>query len=51
MKGAEQSSGLSFAYIPISKVSRYLEERVFNRPLAHKAKLELLEPRLSRFIA
>lgn len=51
MKGAEQSSGLSFAYIPISKVSPYLEERVFDRPLAHKAKLELLEPRLSRFIA
>ena len=48
MKAAEQQSGLSFAYIPVSKVAQYLQARVFDRPLAHKAKLELLEPRLSR---
>lgn len=46
-KASENESGLSIAYIPISKVSNQLQNRVFNRPLAHKAKLELVKSRLS----
>lgn len=47
MKATQQESGLSLAYIPISKVSEPLRNRAFNRPLAHKAKLELVNSRLS----
>jgi len=46
-KVADRESGLSMAYIPISKVSAQIERRVFNRPIAHKAKLELVKERLS----
>jgi hypothetical protein len=48
MKTAQRQSGLSLAYIPISKVAAALEERVFNRPIAHNAKLEILSQRLAR---
>lgn len=47
MKATQQESGLSLAYIPISKVSELIRNRAFNRPLAHKAKLELVNSRLS----
>lgn len=47
MKATQQESGLSLAYIPISKVSESIRNRAFNRPLAHKAKLELVNSRLS----
>jgi len=46
-KASMRDSGLSVAYIPISKVSDQIENRVFTRPLAHKAKLELVKSRLS----
>ena len=46
-KGSERESGLSMAYIPISRVSDQIQNRVFNRPLAHNAKLELVKSRLS----
>lgn len=46
-KASERESGLSMAYIAISKVSDQIQNRVFNRPLAHKAKLELVKSRLS----
>ena len=46
-KGSERESGLSMAYIAISKVSDQLQKRAFNRPLAHKAKLDLVKSRLS----
>lgn len=46
-KVSDRESGLSMAYIPISKISTQIERRVFNRPLAHKAKLELVKERLS----
>lgn len=46
-KMSEQESGLSMAYIPISKISTQLDQGVFNRPLAHKAKLELVKARLT----
>lgn len=46
-KMADRESGLSMAYIPISKIATQIEQRVFNRPLAHKAKLELVKERLS----
>lgn len=46
-KASERESGLSMAYIPISMVSDQIQNRVFNRPLAHKAKLELVKSRLS----
>ena len=46
-KASERESGLSMAYIAISKVSDQIQNRVFNRPLAHKAKLALVKNRLS----
>lgn len=48
-KASERESGLSMAYIAISKVSDQIQNRVFNRPLAHKAKLDLVKSRLSSF--
>jgi hypothetical protein len=50
-KTSERASGLSMAYIAISKVAEQIQNRVFNRPLAHKAKLELVKSRLSSFQA
>ncbi|MBK8994070.1 MAG: hypothetical protein IPM40_21660 [Gammaproteobacteria bacterium] len=50
-KASERESGLSMAYIAISKVSEQIQNRVFNRPIAHKAKLELVKSRLSSFQA
>jgi hypothetical protein len=48
-KGSMRDSGLSMAYIAIGKVSDQIQNRVFTRPLAHKAKLELVKSRLSSF--
>lgn len=48
-KASERESGLSMAYIAISKVSDQIQSRVFNRPLAHKVKLDLVKSRLSSF--
>lgn len=50
-KGSVRDSGLSMAYITISRVSEQIQNRVFNRPLAHKAKLDLVKSRLSSFQA
>lgn len=50
-KASMRESGLSMAYIAISKVSEQIQNRVFNRPLAHKAKLDLVKSRLSSFQA
>lgn len=47
MKGTEQDSGLSFAYIPISKVMQQIQGRAFSRPLAHKAKIDVVRSRLT----
>lgn len=47
MKGTESESGLSFAYIPISKVSEQIQNGIFKRPLAHKAKLDLVKSSLT----
>ncbi|HOV78045.1 MAG TPA: hypothetical protein PLS24_08440 [Sedimentisphaerales bacterium] len=48
-KAAMRDSGLSMAYIAISKVADQIQKRAFARPLAHKAKLELVKSRLSSF--
>lgn len=48
-KGTMRDSGLSMAYIAISKVADQIQKRAFARPLAHKAKLELVKSRLSSF--
>jgi hypothetical protein len=48
MKNADQT-GLSMAYIPISKIAPWLEKRAYQRSLAHKAKLELLNARITSF--
>lgn len=48
-KASMSESGLSMAYIAISKVSEQIQNQVFNRPLAHKAKLELVQSRLTSF--
>lgn len=50
-KESEAASGLSFAYIPISRVAEQISNRVFNRPLAHSAKIDLLRTRLSGFLS
>lgn len=50
-KASERESGLSMAYIAISKVSDQIQNRVFNRPLAHKIKLDVVKSRLSSFQA
>ncbi len=42
-------SGISMAYIAISKVADQIQSKVFVRPLAHKAKLDLVKSRLSSF--
>lgn len=48
-KATTRDSGLSIAYLAISKVTQQIQDRVFNRPLAHKAKLELVKSRLSSY--
>lgn len=48
-KQSESASGLSMAYIPISKVADQIENRVYQRPLAHKVKLDLIKSRLTSF--
>jgi hypothetical protein len=48
-KSAKSESWLSMAYIANCKVSEQIQGRKFNRPLAHKAKLELVKSRLSSF--
>lgn len=45
MKQSERESGLSMAYIAISKVMEPIQNRAYQRPLAHKAKIDLLRSR------
>ncbi len=47
MKQSESESGLSMAYIAISKVMEPIQNRAYQRPLAHKAKLDLVSSRLT----
>lgn len=47
MKQSESESGLSMAYIAISKVMQPIQNRAYQRPLAHKAKLDLVKSRLT----
>jgi len=47
MKRSESESGLSMAYIPISRVMEPIQRRAYQRPLAHKAKLDLVNSRLT----
>ena len=47
MKQSESESGLSMAYIAISKVMEPIQNRAYQRPLAHKAKLDLVKSRLT----
>lgn len=49
MKQAERESGLSMAYIAISKVAEPIQNRAHQRPLAHKAKMDLVKSRLTSF--
>ena len=49
MKQSERESGLSMAYIAISKVREQIQNRVYQRPLAHKVKLDLVKSRLTSF--
>lgn len=47
MKQSERESGLSMAYIAISKVAEQIQNHAYQRPLAHKAKLDLVKSRLT----
>lgn len=47
MKQSESESGLSMAYIAISKFMEPIQNRAYQRPLAHKAKLDLVKSRLT----
>jgi len=49
MKQSESESGLSMAYIAISKVMEPIQNRAYKRPLAHRAKLDLVRGRLKSF--
>lgn len=46
-KAAHNESGLSIAYIAVSRISKGIQKLAFNRPLAHNVKLELIKIRLS----
>jgi hypothetical protein len=46
-KSSEGESGLSFAYIPISRVMDGLENGIYQRPSAHEAKLKEVKSKLS----
>jgi len=45
MKQSERKFGLSMAYITITKVMQQIQNRVYQRPLAHNAKLDLVRSR------
>lgn len=47
MKANEQSSGLSFAYIALSKVMPQINAKVFTRPDSHLLKLSEVKKKLS----
>ncbi len=47
MKATQRDSGLSLAYIPISRVAQQIQENRFQKPLAHRAKLDLVRARLT----
>ncbi|RLA43041.1 MAG: hypothetical protein DRR42_22405 [Gammaproteobacteria bacterium] len=47
MKQSESESGLSMAYIAISKVDEHIRQNAYQRPLAHKAKLDIVNTRLT----
>jgi hypothetical protein len=47
MKQSERESGLSMVYIAISKVMEPIQKRAYQRPLAHKVKLDLVKSRLT----
>lgn len=47
MKLSERESGFSMAYIAISKVTEQIQHRAYQRPLAHKAKLDLVKGRMT----
>jgi len=51
MKQTERESGLSMAYIAISRVSEQIQKQVFKRPLAHKTKIDLVRSRLTSTLA
>lgn len=48
-KASERESGLSIAYIPLGRVTDQIENKAFQRPLAHKAKLDLVRSQLTSF--
>jgi hypothetical protein len=47
MKQSEQGSGLSMGYIALSKVTEQIRNQAYQRPLAHKAKLDIVKGRLT----
>jgi hypothetical protein len=46
---AEKDSGIGLAYIAVSKISQQIERGLYQRTLAHKAKLDIVKSRLSSF--
>lgn len=48
---AEQDSGIGLAYMAMSKISQQIDRGVYQRTLAHKAKLDIVKSRLSSFQA
>lgn len=47
MKASERESGLSMAYIALSKVIDPIQNLAYQRPLAHKAKLDIVKSQLT----
>ena len=49
-KASERESGLSMAYIPLGNISFQIENQVYDRrPVAHKAKIEIVKSILTSF--
>jgi len=46
MKQGERESGLSMAFIGVSKVTEQINARAFKRPLSHQVKLDLVNTKL-----
>lgn len=44
-------SGLNFAYIPLSKAQAVLEKGTFERPISHRAKMDIVRAELSSVLA
>lgn len=48
-KSEEKESGLSIAFIPLKEILPQIEKKSFQKPLAHKAKIEIVKGMLTSY--